>query len=165
VPVILQLALSQVHFREPESKACDEPWKVSVRVRSEVAPPPVFSIVPLIGYVTVLLTVSAVPWPHDFDAVIAQVLKLPKRIDFMEAVAGELPEVTLANRTLLKQGATPLKIPLRSTPVSWNCSAGTTPLGNPANPGPLTLNPVPGNCGPPDWPRTIDETSFVTAQA
>jgi hypothetical protein len=84
------------------------------------------------------------PVVHVFDAVIAQVLKVLKRIDFSDAVEGELPEVTLANRTLLKQGAPSGKSELRSTPVSWNCSEGTTPPGNPAKPDPDTLNPSPG---------------------
>jgi hypothetical protein len=39
-------------------------------------------------------------------------------MDFIEAVAGELPDVTLANITLLKHGDVPLKIELRSIPVS-----------------------------------------------
>jgi hypothetical protein len=77
-------------------------------------------------------------------ALIAQVLKLPNKMDFMEAVAGELPDDTLANMTVLKQGATPPRTLLRSSPPSWNCSAGTTPPGNPAKPGPLTLKPEPG---------------------
>jgi len=147
------------------SKDCGLLLKVSVRVRPVVAPPPTFSTVPLIGYVTVPALVLGVPVPHDLFTVIAQVLKLPKRIDFIEAVDGELPEVTLANMTLLKQGATPLKTPLRSTPVSWNCRAGTTPPGNPGKPEPLTLNPKPGSWGPLELPRVIELFSFVTAHA
>jgi len=89
--------------------------------------------------------VFGVAFPHDFVALIAQVLKLPSRIAFSAAVEGLLPEVTLANITLLKQGALPAKMLFRSTPPSWNSSVGTTPPGNPANPGPLTLNPNPGS--------------------
>ena len=92
-----------------------------------------------------MVPVDVFSWafPHDFVALIAQVLKLPSRIDFIAAVLGLLPELTLANRTLLKQGAGPPKIELTSTPPSWNCNVGTTPPGNPAKPGPLTLNPSP----------------------
>jgi hypothetical protein len=147
VPVIVQPEGPQVQLRDPVSKFCDTLLKVSVRVRSETLPPPVFSIVPVIGYVTVPAEIFAVPALHVFDAVIAQVLKLPRRIDFIEAVEGELPEVTLANMTLLKQGATPPKTWLRSIPVSWNWSAGTTPPGNPGHLLGLTdtgLNPSPG---------------------
>src|SRR5215831_21291428 len=95
----------QLQVREPESKACDTLLNVSVRVRSVMDPLPVFSTVPLIGYVTVPVSVCAVPVLHDFVAEIEQVLKVPNRIDFIEAVEGELPEVTLANMMLLKQGA------------------------------------------------------------
>jgi hypothetical protein len=56
--------------------------------------------------------------PHAFVALIAQVLKLPSRIDFSEALPGELPEETLANSTLLKHGGIPPRIELRSTPPS-----------------------------------------------
>jgi hypothetical protein len=128
------------------SKLCGLLLKVSVRDRLETLPPPVFSIVPVIGYVMVPVETFAVPALHVFDAVIAQVLKVPKRIDFIAAVEGELPEVTLANITLLKQGATPPKKELMSTPVSWNWSWGTTPLGNPGQALGLTdttLNPSP----------------------
>jgi hypothetical protein len=144
---MVQIELSQVHFRDPLSKACEALLKVSVRLRSEVEPPPVFSIVPVIGYVIVPAVIFAVPALHAFVALIAQVLKVPKRIDFIEAVEGELPEVTLANRTLLKQGAAPEKIWLMSTPVSWNWSWGTTPPGNPGQTlglTDITLNPSPG---------------------
>jgi len=115
-----------------------------VRLRPETVPPPVFSTVPLIGYVRVLLPTLTIGVPQLLVALIAQVLKVPNKIDFNEAVLGELPDDTLANMTVLKQGATPPSTLLRSNPPSWNCSAGTTPPGNPAKPGPLTLNPVPG---------------------
>jgi len=104
----------------------------------------VFSTLPEIVYVTVPLFWFGEALPHDFVALIAQVLNEPSRIDFKAAVAGLLPEVTLANITLLKQGALPSKMPFRSTPPSSNCSVGMTPPANPANPGPLTLNPTPG---------------------
>jgi len=123
---------------------CGLPLKVSVIERFCTAPPPMFVTVPDIVYVTVPFETFATGFPHAFVASIAQVLKVPSRIDFIAAVLGLLPEVMLANRTLLKQGAVPPKIVLRSIPPSWNCNAGTTPPGNPAKPGPLTLNPVPG---------------------
>jgi len=145
VPVIVQ-PVPQEQVGVPESKLCELPANVSVRLRSETPPPPTFWTVPLIGYVRVPFAIFAVASPHDFVTVILQVLKLPKMIDFIEAVLGELPEVTLANRTLLKQGATPPKKLLRSIPPSWNCNAGTTPPGNPlGKPPPATLNPVPGD--------------------
>ena len=116
--------------------------KVSVTERFCTAPPPVFVTSPDIGYVTTLFDTLGVP--HVFVASIAQVLKLPSRIDFIAAVFGLLPEVMLANMTLLKQGALPPKIALRSTPPSWNCNAGIMLLGNPAVGAAFTLNPVPG---------------------
>src|SRR5438046_10383298 len=93
-----------------------------------------------------MVPVDVFSWafPHDFVALIAQVLKLPSRIDFIAAVMGLLPELTLANRTLLKQGAGPPKIELASTPPSWNCNGRSTRPGTPAKPGPLTFNPCPG---------------------
>src|SRR3989442_992495 len=120
--VMVQPEAPQVQLRDPESKACDTLLKVSVRVRSVMDPVPVFSIVPVIGNITVPLLRFAVPALHVFVALIAQVLKEPNRIDFIEAVEGELPELTLAKMTLLKQGAVPPKIWLKSTPVSWNWS-------------------------------------------
>src|SRR5262249_50925665 len=126
------------------SKLCGLPPKVSLRLRFCNAPPPTFVMTPLIGYVTVLFAMLAVPAEHVFDALIAHVLRLPRMIDFKEAVEGLLPDETLANMTELKQGGGPLKIVLRSIPPSSNCNAGTAPLGNPAKFAPATLNPLPG---------------------
>ena len=65
-----------------------------------------------------MVPVDVFSWtfPHDFVALIAQVLKLPSRIDFIAAVLGLLPELMLANRTLLKQGVWPEKRCVTSTP-------------------------------------------------
>jgi len=128
--------------------ACGLPLKVSVIWRFSTEPPPVFVTVPDIVYVTVLFGTSGTGFPHAFVALIAQVLVLPRRMALSAALAGLLPDETVANITVLKQGVVPDRIEVTSSPPSWNCNAGTTPPGNPAKPGPLTLNPVPGGgCG------------------
>src|SRR5206468_11124661 len=113
LPVIVQPLAPQVHdrllmVREPPG------LNVSVSERPNTEPQPVFVTVPDMSYVTVPADMLAVAFPHDLFTLIAQVLKLPSIIDFIEAVVGLLPEVTLANKTLLKHGAVPPKNWLRS---------------------------------------------------
>src|SRR3989442_12945845 len=106
---------------------CGLPLKVSPIERFCTEPPPLFVTDPDIVYVTVLFDTFTTQFPHAFVALIAQVLKLPSTMAFSAAMEGLLPDETVANMTLLKQGATPPRTMVKSIPPSWNCNAGPPP--------------------------------------
>jgi len=103
---------------------CGLPLKVSVIERFCTAPPPMFVTVPDIVYVTVPFETFATGFSARLRRLDRAGVEGAEQDRLIAAVLGLLPEVMLANRTLLSRERCRRKFVLRSNPALLERNAG-----------------------------------------